>query len=143
VIRAFGCPTMSAEQLLELNRSRWDRGEAATFAICDASGSCVGHVFVNLSDMHRGSIGYWLLPEVRGKGLASRAVKLVARWALRDLALARLALLTEPSNRQSRRVAKLTGFQEEGVLRSYTEIDGHRVDYVSFSLLPSDLRQDV
>jgi ribosomal-protein-alanine N-acetyltransferase len=143
VIRAFGCPTMSAEQLLELNRSRWDRGEAATFAICDASGSCVGHVFVNLSGMHRGSIGYWLLPEARGKGLASRAVKLVSRWALRDLALARLALLTEPSNRQSRRVAKLTGFQEEGVLRSYTEIDGRRVDYVSFSLLPSDLRQDV
>src|SRR6266480_3088193 len=80
------------------------------------------------SCLHRGSVGYWLLPEARGKGLASRAVKLVSRWALRDLALARLALLTEPSNRQSRRVAKLTGFQEEGVLRSYTEIDGRRVD---------------
>ena len=86
---------MCAEQLLELNRSRWDRGEAATFAICDATGSCVGHVFVNLSSMRRGSIGYWLLPEARGKGLARRAVKLVSRWALRDLALARLALLTE------------------------------------------------
>jgi len=134
---------MSAEQLLDLNRSRWGRGEAATFAICDASGGCAGHVFVNLSGMHRASLGYWLLPEARGKGLASRAVKLVSRGALRDLNLARLALLTEPSNRQSRRVAKLTGFQEEGVLRSYTEIDGRRVDYVSFSLLPSDLRQDV
>jgi hypothetical protein len=28
---------MSAEQLLELNRSRWDQDEAATFAICDAT----------------------------------------------------------------------------------------------------------
>jgi RimJ/RimL family protein N-acetyltransferase len=143
VIRAFGRPTMSAEQLLDLNRSRWDRGEAATFAICEASGRCVGHVFVNLSGKDRGSVGYWLLPEARGKGLASRAVKLVSRWALRDLALARLALLTEPSNRQSLRVAEITGFQEEGVLRSYTEIDGRRVDYVSFSLLPSDLYRDV
>lgn len=142
MIRAFGRPTMSAELLLELNRSRWERGEAATFAICDATGDCVGHVFVNLSDMRRGSVGYWLLPEARGKGLASRAVELVSRWALRDLALARLALLTEPSNQQSQRVAERNGFRREGVLRSYTEIDGHRVDYISFSLLPSDLKRD-
>jgi [ribosomal protein S5]-alanine N-acetyltransferase len=142
VIRAFGRPSMSAEQLLELNRSRWDRDEAATFAICDATGSCVGHVFVNLTGMSRGSVGYWLLPEARGKGLASRAVKLVSCWALRDLGLARLALLTETANRHSQRVAERNGFQREGVLRSYAEIDGRRVDNVSFSLLPSDLEQD-
>jgi len=124
VIRGFGRQTMSAEQLLELNRGRWERGEAATFAICDITGSCVGHVFVNLSGMRRGSVGYWLLPEARGKGLASRAVKLVSRWALCDLALTRLAILTEPSNRHSQRVAERSGFQREGVLRSYVEIEG-------------------
>jgi [ribosomal protein S5]-alanine N-acetyltransferase len=133
---------MSAEQVLELNCRRWDRGEAATFSICDATGSCVGHVFVNLSGARRGSIGYWLLPEARGKGLASRAVKLVSRWALRNLDLTRVALLTEPSNRPSRRVAEASGFLEEGVLRSYAEIDGRRVDYVSYSLLASDVEQD-
>jgi [ribosomal protein S5]-alanine N-acetyltransferase len=133
---------MSAEQLLELNRSRWDRDEAATFAICDATGGCVGHVFVNLTGIRRGSVGYWLLPDARGKGLATSAVNLVSRWALRDLALARLALLTEPANGQAQRVAERNGFQREGVLRSYTEIDGRRVDNVSFSLLPSDLEQD-
>jgi len=142
VVGAFGRPAMSGEQLLELNRSRWDRGEAATFAICDASGSCVGHIFVNMSGVRRGSVGYWLLPEARGKGLASHALRLVSRWALRDLDLRRLALLTEPSNRQSRRVAEANGFLEEGVLRSYAEIDGRRFDYVSYSLLPSDLEQD-
>jgi RimJ/RimL family protein N-acetyltransferase len=142
VIRAFGHPTMSAGELFELNRGRWNQDEAATFAICDATGSCVGHVFVNLTGMRRGSVGYWLLPEARGQGLASRAVKLVSRWALRDLDLARLALLTETANRQSQRVAERSGFQREGVLRSYTEIDGRRIDNVSFSLLPGDLEQD-
>jgi RimJ/RimL family protein N-acetyltransferase len=132
---------MSAVQLLDLNRGRWDRGEAATFSICDATGSCVGHVFVNFSGAGRASVGYWLLPEARGKGLASRAVALVARWALLDLALARLALLTAPSNWQSQRVAERSGFHREGVLRSYVEIDGRRVDQVSFSLLPSDVDQ--
>lgn len=142
VVRSFGRPTLSAEELLELNRRRWNEGVAATFAICDASDLCVGHVFVNLADARRASVGYWLLPEARRKGLASAAVRLVSGWALRDLALARLALLTEPSNRASQRVAERSGFQREGVLRSYAEIDGRRVDYVSFSLLPSDLQQE-
>jgi len=141
VIRSFGRPTLTAEQLLELNRRRWDEGVSATFAICDAANDCVGHVFVNLSDALRGSIGYWLLPEARGKGLATRAVRLLSRWALRDLALARVGLVAEPWNCQSQRVAERAGFQREGILRSYAEIDGRRVDYVSFSLLPGDLEQ--
>ena len=141
VIRSFGRPTLTAEQLLELNRRRWDDGVGATFAICGAANDCVGHVFVNLGGALRGSIGYWLLPEARGKGLATRAVRLLSRWALRDLALARLGLSAEPWNYRSQRVAELAGFQREGILRSYAEIDGRRVDYVSFSLLPGDLEQ--
>ncbi|MGZ4356943.1 MAG: GNAT family N-acetyltransferase [Gaiellaceae bacterium] len=125
-----------------MNRSRWEHDEAATFSICDATEACVGHVFVNLSGTRRGSVGYWLLPEARGKGLASRAVTLVSRWALGGLALVRLALLTETSNRKSQRVAERSGFHREGLLRAYTEIDGRRVDYVCFSLLPSDLEPE-
>lgn len=139
VIRAFGRPTLVADEVLELNRSRWNQDEAATFAICDPDDRCIGHVFVNLASMGRGNIGYWLLPEARGKGLATRAVLLVSRWALRELALARLGLLAEVSNDHSQRVAERSGFQREGVLRSYVEIDGRRVDYASFSLLPADL----
>jgi ribosomal-protein-alanine N-acetyltransferase len=96
---------------------------------------------VNLSGIRRGSVGYWLLPEARGKGLATRAVTLVSRWALGELALMRLAPFTEPSNRRSQRVAERSGFHREGVLRSYTEIDGRSVDNVAYSLLPSDLEQ--
>ena len=48
VIRAFGRPTLTAEQLLELNHNRWNQDEAATFAICDPGDRCLGHVFVNL-----------------------------------------------------------------------------------------------
>ncbi len=139
VIRAFGRPTLAAEQLLELNRNRWNQDEAATFAICDPGDRCLGHVFVNLVRVGRGNVGYWLLPEARGKGLATRAVLLVARWALRELALARLGLLAEAWNERSQQVAEHSGFQREGVLRSYAEIDGRRVDYVSFSLVPTDL----
>jgi RimJ/RimL family protein N-acetyltransferase len=139
VMRAFGRTTMSARQLLELNRRRWAEGTGATFAICDAAGECVGHVFVNIPGASRGNVGYWLLPEARGKGMATRAVRLISRWALRDLGLARLGLSTEPSNHASQRVAERSGFQREGILRSFNEIDGRRVDCVIFSLLLSDL----
>jgi ribosomal-protein-alanine N-acetyltransferase len=139
VILAFGQPTLAAEEMLALNRRRWAQDEAATFAICDASDRCLGHVFVNLTSMERATIGFWLLPEARGKGLATRAVRHVSRWALRELALVRLGLLTEPSNELSQRVAERSGFQREGVCRSYAEIDGRRVDYALFSLVPADL----
>jgi len=139
VIRAFGRPTMSAAELLELNRRRWEEGTSATFAICDAADACLGHVFVNLGEAQRASVGYWLLPEARGRGLATRAVGLISRWALAGLGLARLGLSAEPANVASQRVAERSGFRREGVLRSYAEIDGRRVDYVVFSLLPEDL----
>ena len=80
--------------------------ESATFAICDGADLCVGHVWVNLVDARRGFVGYWLLPEARGRGLESRALRLVSWWALRYLALARLGLLTEPSNHPSQRFAE-------------------------------------
>ena len=139
VIRAFGRATLSARELLELNRRRWAEGTGATFAICDAAGECLGHVFVNITGASRGNVGYWLLPEARGKGLATRAVRLISCWALRDLGLARVGLSTEPSNHASQRVAERSGFQKEGILRSYSEIDGRRIDCVIFSLLPSDI----
>jgi RimJ/RimL family protein N-acetyltransferase len=142
VIRSFGHPTLSARELLDLNRRRWNDGESATFAICDSVDACVGHVFVNLARAGRGSVGYWLLPEARGKGLATRAVRLISSWALRELGLARLGLSTEPSNHHSQLVARRSGFKYEGMLRSYAEIDGRRVDHMVFSLLPSDLEQE-
>jgi RimJ/RimL family protein N-acetyltransferase len=141
VVRAFGATSLTARQILELNHRRWADGEAATFAICDRADSCLGHVFVNLGASRRATVGYWLLPEARGKGLATRALRLVSRWALTHLDLARLGLFTEAWNSPSQRVAERVGFRREGLLRSWGEIDDRRVDYVSFSLLPTDLQR--
>jgi ribosomal-protein-alanine N-acetyltransferase len=142
VIRAFGGSGLAASDVLELNRNRWADGDAATFAICDTSDHCLGHVFVNLGPSRRATVGYWLLPEARGRGLATRAVRLVSQWALRTLDVVRLGLLAEPSNERSQGVAERAGFSREGVLRSWTEIDGRRIDYVSFSLVAADLEED-
>jgi RimJ/RimL family protein N-acetyltransferase len=140
VIRWMGPSDHPARELLELNRTRWTRGTRATFSVCDPNDACLGQVWVevDLADPRRGSVGYWLLPEARGKGFATRSVQLVSRWAFGELGMARLSVTIEPSNDRSQRVAKRSGFVKEGVLRSYEEIGGRRVDCIVFSLVPAD-----
>jgi RimJ/RimL family protein N-acetyltransferase len=90
-------------------------------------------------DEHRAEIGYWLAPQARGRGVATRAVALLARWALRELGLARLAITTDVDNLPSQAVAERCGFTREGVLRAFQERNGRRFDVVMYSLLPEDL----
>jgi hypothetical protein len=66
-------------------------------------------------------------------------LRLLSRWALTQPGVARLQLSTSLENTASQRVAERSGFQREGVLRSYNEVDGCREDAVSFSLLLDEL----
>jgi RimJ/RimL family protein N-acetyltransferase len=84
-------------------------------------------------------IGYWVAKAARGRGVATRAVRLVSRWAVRDLGVQRLELMTRVENEGSQRVAVAAGFRREGVLRSYITHRAGQFDVVMFSLLPSDL----
>jgi hypothetical protein len=62
--------------------------------------------------------------------------------AARDAEIARrfgLAKLSAREHLDAYLGAERSGFQREGVLRSYGEVDGRRVDAVFFSLLPGDL----
>ena len=65
-------------------------------------------------NQYRGHIGYWVTPPARGRGICTRALRLLARWALDELELQRLELITDPDNLASQRVAEKVGFQREG-----------------------------
>lgn len=121
------------------------RGEARpelqhSFAIT-ANGVVVGAIGMTTNQQSRtGHIGYWCVPEARGRGLTTRALRLVSRWAFDELGLERLELITDPDNVASQRVAEKVGYQREGVLRSHLlHPDGRRRDSVMFSLLPDEL----
>ena len=86
----------------------------------------------------RAGIGYWLAPEARGRGVATRSVRLVAPWAFEELRVARLELTCGPDNVASQRVAQRCGFMREGLLRSHMPFKGGRRDTVLFSLLTHD-----
>jgi RimJ/RimL family protein N-acetyltransferase len=91
-------------------------------------------------DEARASVGYWVAPGVRGRGVATRALRLMAGWGFARLGLARLELTCGPDNVVSQWVAEKCGFAREGVLRSHLRFKGGRRDTVVFSLLPGELR---
>jgi [ribosomal protein S5]-alanine N-acetyltransferase len=86
-------------------------------------------------------VGYWVIPRGRGRGYASSAVALAARWGLGDGGLARIEALVEPENVASQRVLEHAGFEREGHLRSYLVFGDRRADVLIYSLLPDDVRR--
>jgi RimJ/RimL family protein N-acetyltransferase len=111
------------------------------FAITER-GRVVGSIGLGVNErLRNGAIGYWCAAEARGRGLTTRALRLLSRYALEEIGVERLELITDPENHASQRVAEKVGFQREGVLRSHlVHPDGRRRDSVMFSLLPDELR---
>jgi RimJ/RimL family protein N-acetyltransferase len=125
---------------------RWESDEQTQLVISDAAdGELLGLVSLRIAEGDPGlaAVGYWLRAEARGRGAATVAVQLVARWAFDELGVQRLELTTAPENVASQRVAERAGFKREGVLRALTAATpaSARRDAVLYSLLPADLRQ--
>ena len=87
----------------------------------------------------RAEIGYWVAPDCRGGGVATRALALLSRWSVTDGGFERLDLQAATANIASLRVAERCGFVREGVLRRAWYRGGGRSDMVLFSLVPEDM----
>jgi RimJ/RimL family protein N-acetyltransferase len=123
----------------------WDDRKHAAFAVTDAaSGEVVGAIGLRLHEDYalQASIGYWVAKDARFRGVATGALRLVSRWALRELGLPRVQLVTDPENVASQLVAERAGFRREGLLRLYLAIHGGRRDCLMFSLLADELEEE-
>jgi ribosomal-protein-alanine N-acetyltransferase len=113
--------------------------DSLNLVACEAaSGTLRGAVGVRLLDPGIAQFGYWVDPEARRRGVATTALRLLSRWALGRLDVARLQLFTDIDNEVSMRVAERAGFVREGMLRNWYDLRGERRDAVMFSLLPRD-----
>ena len=124
-------------------RRSWAEGIGTPFAILDADGNVAGSIGARFGDPLQAvaEVGYWVGRAARGRGVATRAVRLLARWLFDEVGIARVQLQADLRNEPSLRVAEKAGFTREGVLRSarFNERRGERVDFVMFSLLPGEL----
>ena len=159
VLRPFteeDVPALSAALRDDLEIDRWTRipspyteqharefitttDEKAFATIDRESGELLGGIGARVHAEGIVEVGYWVKAEARGRGVATRALRLLARYAVAELGAKRVQLTTDPANVASQRVAEKAGFRREGVLRSLHEIKGRRRDAVMYSLLPGDL----
>jgi RimJ/RimL family protein N-acetyltransferase len=108
-------------------------------AIIDASTSELqgGVGIYRLDRRHsKAELGYWLGSPARGKGSATRALRLLSGWTFQELGVARLETAIVVGNTASIRVAERAGFVREGIMRSERELQGRRRDMILMSLLP-------
>ena len=112
------------------------------YAITDAvTGRVIGSIGLTWGETHDvAEIGYWARADVRGRGVMTRALRLLAAHAL-GTGAERVQLRADVLNVPSRRVAEKAGFTLEGVLRAahWNYRLGRRQDWAMYSLLPGDL----
>jgi RimJ/RimL family protein N-acetyltransferase len=120
---------------------QWRSGSGAPFVIADAADDRpLGLLNVQFGeDEEVAGLAVSVFPEARGRGVASRAMRLGATWGLRELGLQRVFAEAAVDNQASIRAIEKAGFQREGVLRAHCKTHGQRHDCVMFSLLPEDV----
>jgi RimJ/RimL family protein N-acetyltransferase len=98
---------------------RWQSDAEYGFGIFRANGRHLGGVGLNfINRVHQmANLGYWVRSSETGKGVASRAAWLVARFAMEQLGLQRIEILVATGNVPSQRVAEKAGAVKEAVLR--------------------------
>ena len=91
-------------------------------------------------------VGYWVAPEARGRGVATRATRLVLRFGLDHLDVAYVMLHAAVANPASNAVARSLGFTLEGTSRDAMRIgptgdrSAPRGDANLWGLRPGELR---
>lgn len=126
-----------AREWVRRQRAHAAAGTGVVLAItCDAETTPVGSVNLLRSsvDVRQATLGYWLVPEARGRGLVTAAAALVCAWGFEEMDLARIELAILPENDPSLRVAERLGAVREGLRRGSHVADDRAWDMVIYAL---------
>jgi ribosomal-protein-alanine N-acetyltransferase len=105
--------------------------------VIEHQGQVVGQL--NVANILYGSvsnavIGYWVVPEVAGKGITPTAVALATDYLFNVVGLHRVEIDIRPENVASLRVVEKLGFRYEGLKERYIHINGAWRDHFVFAL---------
>ena len=141
-----GLPPWDAETLRMVMREQLPeliaRGLLSPYVVVDAnSGALLGGLNIHHFDPLRDAfeVGYWLLPDARGRGVATRSVRAAAEHGFAN-GIFRVEAHVRVGNVASERVLERAGFSREGVKRRYLRRGGEeeKHDATLFALLADD-----
>lgn len=126
---------------LAAREEAWKNGEAYDFRISYArTDEYLGGVGLNQFNPHRAAnLGYWIRTSAAGRGIATRAARLVARFGFEELNLIRIEIVAAAGNLASQRVAAKVGAVREGWMRQAILVHDVAHDVVLTSLVAEDL----
>ncbi|MDB6021843.1 MAG: rimL [Pedosphaera sp.] len=130
-----------ATDFISTRDAKWENGDEYEFAIFHVKdGVFLGGVGLNHVDRTDkcANLGYWVRSGWTRRGVASAAVRLIARFGLQELGFNRLEIIAAAGNQASQRVAEKAGAKREGILRKRVWLHGMAHDAVMNSLVAED-----
>jgi RimJ/RimL family protein N-acetyltransferase len=122
----------------EGTHAEWADSRAKVTFLVEWRGDPAGSVEVRRSSDGVGVLTWTTYAPYRGRGVASRAVRLLVDWAFTDLRLRRVEAEVNPLDRASLRTALRAGLRREGLLRGNTVHRGQVHDTVVLGRLADD-----
>lgn len=80
-------------------------------------------------------LGYWIDSSRQGRGLATKACRILTDFAFDGLRMNRVEIACATENIKSRAVAERLGFCREGIIREAEYVNGRYVDHVVYGIL--------
>lgn len=100
----------------------------------------IGHYRLQ-PENHRSEIGYMILPEFNGKGIATEAVACILEYGFEQMQLHSIEAVIDPQNYASEKVLLKNGFVKEAHLLENELFEGKFWDTVIYSLLKRNFRK--
>lgn len=103
---------------------------------------------LNVANILYGSVssavlGYWVAPQVAGRGVTPTAVALASDYLFTNVGLHRVEIDIRPENLASLRVVEKLGFRYEGLKQRYIHINGDWRDHYIFALTKEEVPQGI
>ena len=123
-----------ARQWIKSSAALNNRRKATELRLAIVMGSeVVGGLGLRNIEGHKAELGYWLAEQHWGKGIMSKAVKLVCNFGFNKLKLQRIYATVFIQNKASARVLEKMGFKFEGILHKYHQKDGRLIDALMYA----------
>jgi ribosomal-protein-serine acetyltransferase len=134
--------TSDAREWIDTQIDAFERGYQYQFAIVSEKQEILGVCGLNgiQPENRLANLGYWVRTSACGRGIATKAARLVAQWAFANTDLDRLEIVIAVGNLGSLRVAAKIGAVWEGLLRGRIRLNDQPRDAILFSIMRGDLR---